>query len=249
MTAKTRTALGALAATALLTLTACGGGDDTSPDDKASTAGSSESADPDGAAPDVSDIPDVVAEVNGEEITKDEFVPIYQASFQQAATQAQATGEEPDADALRQQTLDDLVDTELLAQEADDRGIAVTDDDVDTELDDLAQQNGMESGDALLEAVAQQVMDQDTARAQVEVQVMVERLVADEDGPIEPTDKQLRALYAQAKKQQEQAGQDVPAFAKVRDQLVEQAVAQQTGQVAQRLVDGLRKDADITSNL
>ena len=235
---RTRSALGALTVAALLTLSACGGsgsGSDAdssssaSPSDDAS-AGASEGAS-DGPQPDLDAIPDVVAEVNGEELTKDEFVPIYEATFQQAAAQSQATGQAPDEEALRKQTLDDLVDTELAS---------------------LAEQNGMKTADELLEAVEQQGVSADQARDQVETQLMVEQLVVDENGPIEPTDKELRTIYAQAKQQQAQSGQGgqkIPPFAQVRDQLVEQATAQETGKVAQALVKDLRADADITLNL
>ncbi|QSR29431.1 peptidylprolyl isomerase [Nocardioides sp. S5] len=247
-THRTRTSLGALAVAAVLTLSACGGGDGSSADADASAATSSDSEQSDAGA----GIPDVVAEVNGEEVTKDEFVPIYEAQLEQATAQSQMTGEAPDEEALKQATLDDLVDTELLAQEAEARGIEVTDEDVDTELTSLAEQNGMKTGEELLAAIAQQGMDEETARAQVETQVLVEQLVEDESGPFEPTEKELRAIYDDAKKQQaqsEQGGQQIPPFAQVRSQLVEQARAQETGSVAGALVEDLREAAEITVNL
>jgi peptidyl-prolyl cis-trans isomerase SurA len=256
-TTRTRTALGALAATALLTLSACGGGDsDSAGADKDASASPSASESPDadadaaaGATPDVSDVPDVVAEVNGEEVTKDEFVPIYESQYAQAATQAQTTGQAPDEDALKKQVVDNLVDTELLAQEADSRGIEVSDDDIDAELEDLAAQNQLGSADELIAAVEKQGVTEEQARSQVETQLMVEQLAEDEDGPLEPTDKELRTLYAQAKAQAAQSKQKIPAFDKAHDQLVEQATSQKVSEVAQTLVTGLRKDADITINL
>jgi peptidyl-prolyl cis-trans isomerase SurA len=264
---RTRTALGALSVAAVLTLSACGGGSgsesgDAAADSSASSSPSDSGSDgaSDGAAagaqPDLDAIPDVVAEVNGEEVTKDEFVPIYEAAFAQAASQAQMGGEAPDEEQLRKQTADDLVDTELLAQEAEARGLEVSDADIDAELTALAEQNGMKSADELLEAVEQQGVTAEQARDQVGTQVLVEQLVADENGPIEPTEKELRALYAQAKEQQAQAGQSgqggaqkIPPFAQVRDQLVEQATNQEVGRVATALVEDLRADADITINL
>ncbi len=93
-------------------------------------------------------------------------------------------------------------------------------------------------------------MSEDVARSQVQTQVMVERLVEDEEGgAITPSEKELRALYAQAKQSQAQSGQQIGSFASVRSQLVDQAVATETGKVAQKLVDGLREDADITINI
>jgi peptidyl-prolyl cis-trans isomerase SurA len=253
---RTRTVLGLVAAGAMLTLSACGGGDNESASaDKEASASDSPSASADasqGAEPDLEGIPDVVAEVNGEEVTKEEFVPIYESQFQQAAMQAQMSGQAPDEEALKKQTVDDLVDTELLSQEAESRGIEVSDDDVDAELTDLAKQNQMASAEELLKAVEKNGLTEEQARAQVETQVLIEQLVADEDGSPAPTDKELRALYAQAKQQQAQSGQKgqkIPPFAQVRPQLEEQAKAQQVGKVAQALVKDLRKDADITINL
>jgi peptidyl-prolyl cis-trans isomerase SurA len=253
---RTRTVLGLVAAGAMLTLSACGGGDsDASSASKDASASDSPSASADaskGAEPDLEGIPDVVAEVNGEEVTKEEFVPVYESQFQQAAMQSQMSGQAPDEEAIKKQTVDNLVDTELLAQEADSRGIEVSDDDVDAELTDLAKQNQMASADELLKAVEKNGLTEDQARSQVETQLLVEKLVADEDGSPEPTEKGLRALYAQAKQQQAQSGQkgqEIPPFAKVRSQLAEQAKSEQVGKVAESLVKDLRKDADITINL
>jgi peptidyl-prolyl cis-trans isomerase SurA len=256
MRTRARTVLGLVTAAAMLTLSACGGGDSDSADagkDASSSASPSDGADASaGAEPDLEGIPDVVAEVNGEEVTKEEFTPIYEAAFQQAAMQAQMSGEAPDQEALKKQTVDDLVDTELLVQEADARGLSVSDEDIDAELSDLAEQNQMGSAEELLAAVEKQGVTEEQARSQVETQVLVEQLVADEDGSAEPTEKELRAIYAQAKQQQAQSGQTgqkIPPFAEVREQIEEQARSQQVGEVAQALVDGLRKDADITVNL
>lgn len=250
---RTRTVLGLVAAASMLVLSACGGGSDSSSSssdqDASPSESSSASADPSGG-PDVSGIPDVVAEVNGEEVTKEEFVPLYQAAFQQAATQAQTSGEAPDEKALQQQIADDLVSTELLAQEAESRGIEVSDEEVDAELTDLAKQNQMASADELLAAVEKNGMSEDQARAQVETQVLVELLVADEDGGEGPTEKELRAIYDQAKQQAAgQKGQKIPPYAEVRDQIEEQAKTEQVSKVANALVEDLRKDADITINL
>ena len=44
-------------------------------------------------------------------------------------------------------------------------------------------------------------------------------------------------------------GQQVPAYAEVKPQLEQQARMQEQGRVAQKLVDRLREDADITINL
>lgn len=248
---RTRTALGLVAAASMVVLSACGGSESTSDADRDASASESPSASADaGDGPDLSGIPDVVAEVNGEEVTKEEFVPLYRAAFQQAAAQAQTSGQAPDEEQIKQQTADDLVSTELLAQEAESRGIEVSDDDVDAELEDLAQQNQMGSADELLAAIEENGMSEEQARDQVETQVLVEQLVEDEGGSAAPTEKDLRAIYAQAKQQAAgQQGQQIPPYAQVRDQIAEQARSEQVGKVAQSLLEDLREDADITINL
>ena len=234
----------------MLALTACGGGDDSSskaepseePTSQEESAGAEQAQEPD-----LEGIPDVVAEVNGQEVTKDDFVVLYEAQFQQAATQAAQTGgEQPDEDALKEQTAEQLVDTTLMAQEAETRGIAVTEEDVDDELAALAKENKLGSAEELIAALEKQGATEDQARAQLESQMVIEQLVADEAGPVEPTEQELRKIYDAASKQQPQ---EIPPFAKVRAQLVEQAKSDRMAEVAQTLVDALREDADIKVNL
>ena len=64
----------------------------------------------------------------------------------------------------------------------------------------------MKTADELLKAVEAQGVSADQAREQVETQAMVEQLVEDKNGPVEPTDKELRKLYDQVKKQQAASG-------------------------------------------
>ena len=253
-TTRTRTVLGLLLAAALLALSACGGSGESESSTSTEEQSSESPSAPSGSEPDLSGIPEVVAEVNGEEVTKDEFVPTYEAQFQQAAMQAQMQGgEAPDEEALKEQTADNLVDAELLRQEAESRGIEVSDEQVDDKLTQLAKQNQLGDAQALLDALAKQGTTEDQARAQVETQVLVEGLVEDEAGDLEPSEKELRELYQQVKQQQaaagQQGGQPVPSYAKLKPQLEQQAVSQEQNKVAQELVDELRQDADITINL
>ncbi len=245
-TTRTRVALGAGLTAALLALTGCGGGGGSDAEESSSSSASPEA--------DVEGVPEVVAEVNGEEITRDEFTLVYRAQLQQAEAQAQTTGQAPDEDALKQQTAQGLVDTELLRQEAGERGIEASDDAVERELASVAQENQLGSVQALLDALEEQGTSEEQARGQAQTQLLVEGLVADEaGGEIEPTERELRTLYRQVKEQQaqagEQAGQEIPPFADVRAQLEEQAVSQEQGRIAQSLVEELTEDADISINL
>ncbi len=151
---RTTTVLGVLMALALLVLAACGdaGGDS---DEPAAAQQETEQA-PDTQEPGLDDVPAVVAEVNGQEVTREEFAPAYQAQLQQAAMQAQMSGQEPDAEAVKQQTATVLVNTVLLRQQAEERGISASADDVEGELTKIAEQNQLGSVDELLAALERQ---------------------------------------------------------------------------------------------
>ncbi len=204
------------------------------------------------AAPDLKGLPAVVAVVDDTEISKDQFVTAYEARFQQASAQAQQSGEPLDQDQLKEQTVESMVNTELLVAEADSRGYDVSQDDIDGTLAELAEQSGLSSPDELLDSLAKQGVDKDEANRQLEGQVKLDRLIAEEVGDADPTDKELRELYDQGVAQQEASGADdaeTPSFDELRPQLEEQVRAQNENSAAQSLVDDLRKGADITINL
>ena len=216
----------------MLALTACGGGDDSSADPPRPTSQEESAGAEQAAEPDLEGIPDVVAEVNGQEVTKDDFVLLYEAQFQQAAMQAAQTGgEQPDEDALKEQTADDLVDTELLTQEAESRGI-------DrhrggrrrrARLDRRAEPAGLRRGAARRPGEAGHHRGPGPRPARVADDGRAAR--GRRGRPGRATEKELRAIYRQAKQQQAQMGQqggqqqEIPPYAKVKPQLVEQAKA------------------------
>lgn len=249
--------LGLVLAVVLVGVSACGGGNGSDEDEANDPAASQEQAEEQAeGAPDadVADLPDVVAEVNGEEIPREEFVQAYELQLQQATAQAQASGQEVDQDQLKEQVAQSLVSTELLVQEADDREISVSDEDVERTLQELSTQNGLENVDAFVAALEEQGMDRDEVDRQVRTQLRIERLVSDEAGTIEVTRREARALYDQLVAQQEQAGQQgggqqIPPFPQVRPDLEEQVRLQKESQVAQRLLGDLRETADIVVNL
>jgi hypothetical protein len=250
--------LGFFLALLLIGASACGGADGDGGDASGEAATQQEQqeekqADPSNPEADLEGIPEVVAEVNGEEIPKEEFVQAYEAQFQQASMQAQTSGQPVDQDQLKEQVAQSMVSTELLVQEAEKRDITVSDKEVDQTLEQLAQQNGMESVDAFVQALEQQGMDREEVDDQIRTQVRIERLIEAEAGDINPSNEEVRAMYDQLKAQQEQSGeqggQKMPPFAEVRPQLEDQLKSQKQSEVAQRLVGDLRKDADVVVNL
>ena len=257
-----RRTLAALTLTAALGLTAaCSGGQD-DPSQASDGGGQAAASDSGGAAAgdqqmpeaDVSDVPDVVAEVNGEEVTKDEFVQTYESQFQQLMMQQQQSGAgtEVDQDELKSQVAEQLVNNELLRQGAADAGIEASDEDVDTTLDEIAQQSGLDSGDEVVSALEQQGIDEKQVREDAASQFAITSYIEKEADVSEPSEEELKEQYDAMVEQQSQAGassEEMPSFDEVKDQLAEQATTQQQNEAATELAGSLRESGDVTINL
>lgn len=209
--------------------------------------------------PDTSDIPDVVAEVNGEEISGEDFAAFYESQFQQAVMQSQMSGEEPDEDAIKEQSLESMIGNELLIQDAEDSGYEASEDDVEALLEDTAEQSGMESVDDLIAAYEEQGMDEEQLREDAQNQVLIDQVVEDINVE-EPSEEELRDYYDQSVGQQappeegaeegaEGEAPEAPEFEDVKDELEDQLTSQKQGEAAQAHVDELREDADVETHL
>lgn len=199
---------------------------------------------------DLEGIPEVVAEVNGEKISKEDFESIYTGQFEQMAMQAQMSGQEVDQSQLKEQVADSLVAQELLVQETENQKLTASEEQKNTALEELAQQNGLKSSDELLAALKEQEISEEEVMKQIETQVKIEQLIASETGEIKLTDEELQTYYDEAKVQQEEAGgEEIPAFEEVKPQIEEQLKTQKESEATQALIAKLREKAEVTINL
>ncbi|MGY0694839.1 SurA N-terminal domain-containing protein [Virgibacillus sp. FSP13] len=242
-------------------MAACSDNGDDSAEDKKEESETQEQASPEDGTeakmpePDLEDIPDVVAEVNGKEISKEEFAATYEGQFQQAAMQAQMSGQEVDQDQLKEQITDGLIGQELVIQEAENSGFDASEDAVNETLDSLVEQNGLESQDDFFAALEKQGMPKEDVMSQVETQVKVNKLIASETGDVDPTKEELQKIYDEYTAQLEQVGekdgeeQEIPSFDEMKPKLIEQVKSEKESETYQTLVKELQEDADITKNL
>lgn len=250
--------LGLSLGTSLLVLSACGGADESAENENAqpetqeqAPSGEENAAQPEMPEPDLEDIPEVVAQVNGEEVSKEEFETAYTGQFQQAAMQAQMSGQKIDQDQLKNQLAESMVGQKLLIQEAENQKLTASDEEVDQTLEQLAQQNGLETTDEFLKALDEQGMKEEQVRSQVATQVKVDQLIAESAGDTTPSNEEVEAAYEQIKEQQEQMGseEELPAFEELKPELEEQVKTQKENEATQTLVAELREKADVTINL
>lgn len=250
-----RRTLAALTLTAAVALTGCTG-DQAAPSGASDGGGQPQAASDGGGqqAPqaDVSDVPDVVAEVNGEKVTKEEFLPVYESQLQQASMQQESTGQELDQAALKTQVANQLVDNRLLLQGATEAGIEATDADIDATLEQIAQQNGLGSADEVVSAFEQQGMSEEDVRKDAASQFTLTAFIEQEAEIKEPSEEELKAQYDQMVEQQSQAGgqgSEVPPFEEVKEQLAQQTVTQQQNEAATTIAAELREAGDVTVNI
>lgn len=254
----------AVAAGSVLIAAGCSAPGDDGEAAQSEPSAAAEQADPDadpnadpgqgGAGPDTADIPDPVAEVNGTEVTKKEFVSVFQSQYTQMQAQAQSSGQPVDSDELKQQIVEGLVGSELLRQEAATRGLKVSEPEIDKALAGFAQTNQV-TGDEFIAAMGEQGMDRDDVLEQIEKQLLVEKLIVDEYGEFSVTDQEVEAGYQQLAQQQamsgggQSGGGQLPPLEQIRGEVEKQLVSEQQAQAMQKLSEELRKDADVTEHL
>ncbi|WP_158736418.1 SurA N-terminal domain-containing protein [Alteribacillus sp. YIM 98480] len=202
--------------------------------------------------PDLEDIPDVVAEVNGEEISKDEFESVYVSTLNTYAMQGMNIEEQDDGGEMKQQiqeqTVEQLIGQELLVQEANNRELSASQDEVEAELSSLKERFG--SDEEFQQALESENLSEDDLQSDIEKQVKVEKLVEDEAGEIEVSEDELREMYEQMSQAQDgEEGEDSPSFEEMKPQLEEQMVQQKEGEEIQKLVEELRESGDVTVNI
>lgn len=263
MTTQNKLVTSVAAAALLFGLAACDNGDADGADDAAAEQNAEEQPQEGGEAaapgeqqmpePDLGDVPEVVAEVNDADISGEEYTQAYEAQFSQMAMQAQMSGEEVDEEALQEQTLDNLIGYELLVQEAEAEGYEATEEEIDAELENVAEQNGLESVDELLEVAEEQGTDEEQLREDVEQQVLINQIVDSLDVE-EPTEEEIEETYEEFTAQQEQApapeGEDgeeaeTPDLEELRPEIEEQLEAQKENEAVLAHMEDLREDADV----
>lgn len=226
--------------------TGCAGNTDAESTPSESTAAEAAEA----PTPDLEGIPDVVAVVNGQEIPKDEFTTAYEGQFQQMAMQAQVSGQEVDQEQAKTQTLDNLIGNKLLIQESEKRGIEASEEAVSAATDQLIQSNQFGSADELYAALEEQGISREEADTQIQQQVRLDALLAEEGADAAPSEEELKAAYEEAKAQGAAAqGGEFPPFEDVRTELEQQAKQQKKNDIALNLVTELRESGDIVINL
>ncbi|WP_210366202.1 SurA N-terminal domain-containing protein [Bacillus sp. REN3] len=184
---------------------------------------------------------DLVATVNGEEISKKE----YKKELDAAKSTYEQQGMPPDKmdskmkKKLEKSVLDQMINAELLLQTAENDGIAVEQKEVDAELEKI--KSGFKNDKQFDDALKKNKLTEKELKTQLEQQMMVMKYMDSKIGKIEVSDQEVQSIYEQYKKQTESQKQTPEPFEKVKPQLEQQVIAQKKEEKASKLIEEIRK--------
>ncbi|SHH12436.1 SurA N-terminal domain-containing protein [Virgibacillus chiguensis] len=230
----------AITITLVFLLAACGGDneeDKTAEQDEQQEEGNTEEG---GEKPEPVKITDkekvddgeTVVSVNGEEIKGDRYNPAYL----QLKTMNTQFNQDVNEDQLKKQTLDMLINQQLINQDAADKGIEVSNDDVQKEFDTIKK----EGEDRLSTALEQFQLNEDQFKNMLRDNLITSQYL-DAEFDIKVTDKEVEDYYKQMKEQNEEIGK----LEDVKDQIKQTLKDEKTNEQLQKRVDKLKEDADV----
>ncbi|WP_100012189.1 SurA N-terminal domain-containing protein [Lentibacillus sediminis] len=174
-----------------------------------------------------------VAAVNDTEITGEKYNPVYL----QVKTQLSQSGQDvSDLQQVRELTLNLLVEEELILQDAAEKGIEVTDEEVQSQLDLIKEQTGEE-----LTAVLEQLrLTEEQFKAQLTDDLTTSKYM-DSEFEVEVTDEEVQEFYDQLQEQ----GSEVGELGQMEDLIREQLTMNKTQQLLADRVVELKENADV----
>lgn len=182
----------------------------------------------------------VVLVVNGEQV----YGKAYNDSYFNTKRYMMQNGQDvTDTDFLKEQTMTTLTSYTLLQQDAESKGIAISDADIDEAIEETKAQ--FESEDAYKEALTQLAFTEESFRLTLKEQLL-QQVYIDEVIDTEPvTDAEVNEFYDLLKEQLEEA----PALEEVRDQIEVQIQQSKIQQAFLVQIEALSDSAEIEKKI
>ena len=185
--------------------------------------------------------PAVVATVNGEDVSRDDFMQ----SYNQALASAKQQGLDPTKSTIQseiqKQAMTVVVNTVLMMQAAQKEGYTASADEIQKQFDQIKQQFGGE--DQMKAALQKSGLTEDAVKADLKKQIIVEKYLkaTDEWKNITVTDKEKHDLYDQVSAR----SSSTPPYSQVEQQVGDQIRYQKQQQATQTVVSRLRASSTI----
>lgn len=175
---------------------------------------------------------EVVVKVNKQEVFGNQYNFIYA----QLKTQYEQMGEKTDLDELKETTINKIIEEELLAQEAEAKGVEVSDEEAQAQIDQLKD----EAEDNLKTILEQFQITEDEFKARLRFEMTMEKY-QDQHIDVDVTDADVEATYEDIKAENE----EVPEFSEIKDQIKAQLYNEKINEQLGEIVDKAKDKADI----
>ncbi|MBM7552557.1 SurA N-terminal domain-containing protein [Thalassobacillus pellis] len=226
----------------VLALAACSGnGEEAKQEDKKSDAGKEQ-------ATATEDLPEVVAVVNGEKISKDEFTQRYNTIKKQY--EQMGMNIDKNKGKVQKSVVDLLVNSELLVQYAEKSGIKVDEKKVDEEYKKITDK--IKSEDEMKKFLeANNMSSKEELRPRIKESLVVQKYIEENTETPEVTEKEMKKQYdtmvAQMEKQGKNSEQkpEIPAYEEAKPRIKQQLQNSKQQEQVKQLLEKLRKDSEV----
>jgi hypothetical protein len=183
---------------------------------------------------------EAVATVNGENIASEEYQKELEAT-KAMYTQQGVDFEEIDGEMkkqVEQSVLDQLINTKLVLQSAEDDGISVGQKEIDAEIGNVKEQ--FEDDKQYQAALKENKITEEELTQQVRQQLIITQYLDKNIGDIKVSEDEVKVVYDQYKQQAESMKQEVQDFETMKPELEQQAIAQKKNEEMSKHIEDLR---------
>jgi len=192
-----------------------------------------------GVAQDAAEVPDVVARVGEDTITRAEFLEAIESTERAMRAHAQSQGQQLDGGALnpqmKAQILDNLVNEQILIELAEQAGVSVPEDELDERIAALKQGRTPEQW---AEGLRSQGLTEEDLRERIGRRLLIQEYIESATPDVEVTDEELQEAYNELK---ESGALEKPQTADVSHILVRAQGDEAKWDEAKKKIDDARK--------
>ncbi len=178
---------------------------------------------------------EVVATVNGEKISLDDF----ETQLEQTRQMSLQQGIELDEEELKTQVIDEMINRVLIEQEAEKEGITVTEEEVEEEINAIIENIG--GREVFEQELSNLNLSEEELRENIEKEILMNKYLTTRTPQDEvATEEEMQAIYDEVSE-----GQDLPPFEELEEELRSEVIRRKQSEIIEGLINSLREKADI----
>lgn len=189
----------------------------------------------------LSEIGEIVAIVNDEEITRSEFEELQSQMAAQQGVDVASLDVQTQTQ-IRSQVVDNLISQKLLQQKIEESEISVSEENITAQVDLIKQ--GFETDEQFQEALSGQGLTEDQLRENVASEIAVQNYLEQELNlsSLTVTEEEVAAAYEEISQSEQE---EIPSLEEVYSQVENMVVQQRQQELINEFIAELRSDAEI----